>query len=351
MWKILVGLTTHRIFLIAIAFVAINQSLQPDVQTALPKIFSFSTLWGEFQKTVSETPEVSAVERLMALPLAEVIRNPPHPFLFLCRLMAGTLGMSAFYTVLFFSNLFLLLFLSELYGIFCRTSTTESAFAGVAFLILWPTTFELSLGSSLSLSCYLSALAVNQSFEQRWFGVGIAVALLSMSDSIVLALLPFLFFIFWTIQRHFPLTQSTKHALFFILPPVLFFFFAQTKWAGSWLGYSGTVPWQLYDAIKTSNTGWIFSNAYLGQTISLLFFLLGGIIGLFAQIDTAYRILPIYWFLAVLFSSSYGTLGSRLILAGISLQPIAQLSAPGLRKVLLLVFLSLGAYEVYFVFR
>ena len=76
----------------------------------------------------------------------KVFQATSNPFLWICRWVAGMTPLSPIQSLLLVSNVFLLLFLWEMYALFNRMVTPEVASAATILVVLWPTTYELSSG-------------------------------------------------------------------------------------------------------------------------------------------------------------------------------------------------------------
>lgn len=228
MWKVLLSLISQRLILLAVAFIAINQTI-PSVRqpvspnerqpvSIVPKVHPTPVLWQKLLVRVAETPEGSRLNDLMRVPLTKVFRATSNPFLWICRWVAGMTPLSPIQTLLLVSNTFLLLFLWEMYALFSRMVTPDIASNATILVVLWPTTYELSLGSTLAMTCFLLALCVRHALDNRWLVVGLALGMLALLDPVAIGILPLLLYMFWYYQRHFPLGQLGKNTLYFLVP-------------------------------------------------------------------------------------------------------------------------------------
>ena len=85
------------------------------------------------------------------------------------------------------------------------------------FVLLWPTSYELSLGSSLPLAGFFLALSLRQALEQNWWMAGLGAAALALLDSIAITVFPVFVYLFWGVQRFLPLAQWGRNAAIFMV--------------------------------------------------------------------------------------------------------------------------------------
>ena len=247
MWRVCVAFLGHRIVLLLAAFIVINSNIPSTGSGSLPQIHSTRQVWSIFVARAGEGPEFAELNRLMSHPMGQVFSATRNPFLWLPRWVAGMTGMSPSLALLLISNLFVLLFLTELVTLLSRMVPTDVAEGAAILMILWPTSYEMSVGSSLSLMAYLTTLILREAIDNRWLIAGVAIGILMLMDPLAIGLVPILLYIFWYYQRHFQLLQVIKRTCFFLIP----------------FGIAIGMRWGAY-----SSLGQIFSDSALFNVIS-----------------------------------------------------------------------------------
>src|SRR5262249_25088248 len=155
------------------------------------------------------------------------------------------------------------------------------AVSGAILMVLWPTSYELSLGSTLSLSCFLVALALRHALDNQWFVAGLALGLLALFEPIAVGLMPLVLYVVWYFQRHFPIGDVLKRAAFFLVPFGLAVAFRWTVYRNLEALVDNSAASHLFGIFRGHGVGWLFSHELAGQTISVLFFAIGAVAAFF----------------------------------------------------------------------
>ncbi len=352
MWRVFLAFGFHRLLLFIVALLTINSALPSSKSSGiLPNFASFSTLREDFLKRVSEGPEIEALARLSSVSYGGIFSATHNPFLWLGHLLSHATGMSPVICLILFSNLFFLLFLRELNELLNRMITADVATITPILVVLWPTSYEMSLGSTLSLTCYLVTLAIRAALDDKWYFVGIAVGLLAGVDPIGVGLIPLLLFMFWYFQRHFQWQQVVKKAAFVLIPSVVGFVISRQMYAHLDQIISGSAMLNLTASVSHGQKlGWTLSDSFAGQTITAILFIGGAITAAASNSVILHRAIPLYLFLITLSFSPYGSIASRVLIAGEALEGIALISARPVLVTVQLMFLVLGILEVRSVF-
>jgi len=352
MWRVLLAFGFHRLLLFIIALLTLNSN-SPNSHSSgiLPNFESFSTLREQFLKRVSEGPEIETLATLSNTSMGGVLAMTHNPFLWLGHWLSHLTGLSPVVSLILLSNLFFLLFLRELNELLTRMITADVAATTPILVVLWPTSYEMSLGSTLSLTCLLSTMAIRFALDDKWYVVGIAVALLFGVDPLAIGLIPLLIFIFWYFQRHFQWQQIVPKAAFFAIPSALAFFWNRATYAGLGSILSNSALLNLTASVSHGpKLAWTVSGSFAGQTITAILFAGGAIAAAVSNTVVLHRAIPVYLFFAALLFSPYGSIASRILIAGEALEGIALISARPVLRILQIMFLVLGILEVRSVF-
>ncbi len=181
MWKVLLAYASHRCLLLVVALFVINARL-PSSRPAgiLPELHSVRLLLTEFRERIAEAWEFDKAQAHMEVPAGRIFGATPNPFFWLTRWTSGLTGLSTSVTILLLSNIFALLFLWELYALLSQMTTTDVATTATILALIWPTSFEMSVGSLFGMSSWLVVLAIRQGLSNQWLVVGIALGLLAL---------------------------------------------------------------------------------------------------------------------------------------------------------------------------
>jgi len=352
MWRVSLSLITHRFFLLVVALSAINlQILSKDTNVSAFSIQPVSKLMEGFVEKVSASKEATEIKGMLDSPVVTAFSKSKDPFLWLGRIFSGLFSISPAITVLILSNIFLILFLSELYSLVNLMALPDVAVDTCVLAILWLTSYELSVGSSLSLSCFLSSMIIRHAMDNRWLMGGLGLGLLALTKPFALFLIPLLVLVFWNQQRHFAPSEISRRAAYFVIPVTVAVFFNWGLYQNMSAIVLDSALFNLIDAAKQQqNFTWTVSQSYLGQSIAILILLLGTIASFFIFSTLLHRVLPLALFLALLVSTPYRDIATSALLVAPAFSGIAEGSASGLLKTVQAFFLLIGAVEVFRVF-
>lgn len=348
MWPTLLSYSAHRLLLLLTAFISLNVSLNRETpSTWLPKLQPASVLYNRWLEKTSQSPEL----RILTGSTEESAAYKYHPFFFLARVGTQTFKFPAFWVLLFLSNLICLLLLRELYLIFQKIATNDIAALGAILAVLWPTSYEYSLGSQHVMTGFLVATSLRRAMEDQWIMVGIAAALLALYQPLVLGLALILLYLFWTSQRYFPFGQIVKRTAFYLVPLAAVLFLRHDIYWPPDAVFRGSAILSLWNGALLGNWAWIFTQENLGQTISLLFLLAGVILGLFNRVSTLYRVIPLFLWILWLVFQPYGDLSSTACIAFMALGGIAAASSPLMERSLAACLILAGTYDVFMLYQ
>ncbi len=340
MWKVFLAFVTHRLLLLMVATLTLQYAHPGN---------SRLSVWDRFLDRVADGPEVQLVEGWSKLPATQVIRETRNPFHWICLQLKKITGWSTAACLIAVSNLFVLLFLGQLFALFTRMVTTDVAIVGASFVLLWPTSYELSLGSSLAFTCFLLTFSVRQALEQTWWASGFGVGFLALVDPICLGLVPAFAFVFWSVQRFLPSREWSRNLAYFLVPLLIGVLLSGRSWIAVLSTLDQSAILGLLQGESAPNQG-LFSAPYAGQTISAAFFFLGAIAALFSNVNPLHRFLPLLVLIGFLSASPFGALASRAPLAGICMEGVASASSGSVSRIASILMILLGAYEVYALF-
>ncbi len=339
MWKVFLAFLTHRAFLILVAMLAAT------VSGKLGKTPIFEKL----VEKAAAGPEVAAVTRLASLSFKEAIYQTRNPYYWVANTVTSLSGWRPALVLIILSNVFLLLFLNELVALFNRMVTSDISRLGAIFVLLWPTSYELSLGSSLTLVCFLLTLSIRAALEQKWLTSGVASLGLAAMDPIAITLLPVYLYLFWSVQRFLESKIWLRNLGFFLAPFAIGCLFSGTSWLAvlDSIDHSALMTLLQY---KTPEGSSLLSGPALGQTLSLCFCFLGAAGALFSNVNPVHRFLSILVLFALVASSPFSSLATRVPLAGVCMEGIASASSGTASRIVSALMIALGAYEVYVLF-
>lgn len=352
MWRIFLSLISHRFLLVLVALIAINAKSTPQYAgRAIRPFQSRSVLFDKLLDRFSQGSEVRALQVLNQQPASKVFQLTQDPFLWISRLVAYLLNNQALYSVLIVSNLFLLFFLWELNSLASRMALPEAA-SGVGVLaVLWMTSYELSLGSSLSLTCYLTTLLFRAAIDNQWIFTGLGLGFLALNDRLALGLLPLLLLLFWHFQRFEPAMEVVKKGLMFLLPMFAAIILKWSFYKDIWLFVQGSALVSVINALKSGDiSNGLLSQSNLGQTISLVVFVAGAVAAAVVNSSWVLRGLPFLLLIVVLAFSDFGAIASRLLIAGICFEGITATLSGLFLRLTQLALIILSCYEVVSLF-
>lgn len=327
---------THRFFLLVVALSAIHFSLSQQPHTP-------SALWENFLARVAQSPEVTQI--------MDSSNPSKDPFVWIGRLIQRGTNIRAEVLVLILSNLFLILFLWELNSFVNSLALPDVAVNTCILVIVWLTSYELSFGSSLSLSCLLTVLVLRSGNDDRWLIAGLGLALLAITKPFALFMTPFLLLILFG-QNRYASSDTLARKLIYLLIPlvgVLYYRWDLYRDIRTIIGSSA-----LFNLISSADIqaglSWTLTATYLGQTIALLILVISSIICLFVFSTLIHRLLPLTLLLALLITTPYSELATAAPLISPVFSGLAEACAPPLLKGIQLLFLIFGAIEVFNLF-
>ena len=352
MWKITLGFGFHRLALLAIALFTLYSSLSKTNNVTGFKLHSLSELVHAFVSRVEQGPEAKILSDNEGKPAKEIFSYTSHPFIWVGRYVRVVTGLGLGLIVLFLSNLFVFLFIWETYTLASRFALPEVAEATALLATFWITSYELSLGSELSLTCFLVALVLRHALDNQWLIGGIALGGLALTEPFAVFLLPVLAGVFWFYQQHFQMLQVIRRLIYFLFPIALVVASNWPEFSSIPTLFKGSALMQLTDSYKSGSLlGFTVAQSTFGQTLTMILFTVSAGSAFFANGMFMHRIVPAYIWVVVLLFSPYGQIASRALLAGIALEGIASVSANSIVRGILLVCLAFSSYEIFLVFR
>ena len=248
MWRILLSLITHRFFLVVVALSAFYLKSSQS---------SISDLWSQLLEKVGASPEVNMI--------TTQLESAKDPFIYLGKLICTVSSIEPTIVVLILSNIFLFLFLRELFLFVNNLALPDVAVNTCILSILWLTSYELSFGSSLSLSCFLSVLILRTANDNRWLLTGIAIGLLALTKPFSVFLIPLLLVFIWNQNKYAVPGETAKKLVYLVLPISASLFLSRSlyKDLGSIIADSAFL--NLLSAFKLQGDfSWTLSASYLG---------------------------------------------------------------------------------------
>lgn len=344
MWKVLLCFAGHRVLLLATALVAVQFGAGPGAPKREPSKL--------VMEKVASQPEAQRLEAALPFGFVDAARQLKDPYLLLHYGFAKLTNLPVGVSLLLFSNLVFLLFLWELHALIGRRVMPEIADAGVLLAILWPSSYEFSLGAPYAFACLLTTLSLRHAFEDRWWAVGPALALLFLAEPWTVGLAPVFLILFWQSQRHFPWPELGPKLALLLIVPALAILWRWEAFRALPGDLSGSALSRLFDAaVRGQSAGWTFTHSYLGQTISIVVFALGALCALGGGTATVMqRLVPLYLLLLVLAFTDYQSIASRILLAAPALQGLASHAARPILGFVNFLMLCLGLYEVWTLF-
>jgi len=352
MWKVGLVFVFHRLILFVAALVSLNQNpLGSDSPKVVTKFEPYHQLQSRFIEKISEGEEIQELERLRGTPLKSVFQRTRNPFLWMGHLIQTVTRLPGPLVAILLSNLFLLLFLWELIALIGRMTTSDIAVNTAILAVLWPTSYELSLGATLAMTCLFSTLAVRHALDDRWLLGGLATGALAFVEPLAVGLLPLLLYFFWYFHRQYPATEMAKRLAFFLVPVVIAIGIQWRVYAELGMVLRNSALVSLMTGFQSGNQySWAFSKAFAGQTITAIIFIGGGAGALLVNSTLLHRLIPLYFCALLFVFSPYGSIASRALIAASCLEGLAAISARPVLRAVQLMLLTLGAYEVYFTF-
>lgn len=351
MWKAFLAFVGHRILLFFMASLVIHSHLA-ELSAPIPGAWGSSPVWHEVQRRIASLPEHESLQKILPLGPVAMLRASQDPYQWINYALVRFLRFPATLAMLLLSNVFFCLFLCEVYSLLSRMVTPEIATGGAVLAVLWPTSYEMSMGSYFAVPCFLAALTVREALDNRWLMAGVALGLLALVEPCAILLVPLLIYVFWYFQNHFPIAVMARELVMFLLPLGLAIAWRSFAYRNLGQVLADSALLNLF-TVKTrgeSMLRWTFSHSYLGQTVTILFFTLGAILALLSNVMLIHKLVPVTGLAMLLLFSPYGAIASRALVAAPALQGTASHSSRVTMGLLQMVLLLLGLYEVYAVF-
>lgn len=344
MWRVSLSLITHRFFLLVVALAAIHfQGIQNKPSIPGTVASGVPGLWSQFLHRVSNSREAQEISSPQSM--------SKDPFIFLGSWIYRFTQVRPEIIVLILSNLFLFLFLFELNGFVNSLALPDVAVDTCLMSILWLTSYELSLGSSLSLSCFLTLSALKAANDHRWLVSGIALALLGLTQLLGLFLLPLLLIVLLGQQKYSSRDELYKRLIYLLVPISSVIFFRWDFYRNTSQMIQASAFFNLLNVFHPeTGLSWALSTSYLGQTLALLVLLTGSIISFFVLSTFLHRLMPIVLLFSLLITTPYSELATSTLLVAPAFTGLAEACAPSLLKGIQLLFLIFGAIEVFNIF-
>lgn len=339
----------HRLALLVVAFFAVNFSAQRQVvgDDMIPNIRSTETVWAELVQRLSQAPEIAEVQRVLPMSSWQVVQKERSPYLWFNHWLCRITRISPLASLILLSNLFFLWFLLETHQVLTRMVTEHMAGTVGILLVLWPASYELSLGSPFSLTCLLFVRSIRAALDDSWWSSGFSLALLSLCDPVAAGLFCFVLYLFWYLHRGRPLRAQLRTALIFLSVPIAALVWRGTEILNFKAAFAGSALKTLYSVLKQGQVHATFAHSNLGQTITIAFFGLGAVVCLFQAAVGMHKALFLTVFGLWLGCSPYAHLASRAPLSGICLTGLVGTQA---RLIVQASFCLLSLHEVFATF-
>jgi len=338
--------------MVVVALLAVNVHLTSLTPPGTgPKLLPTNALWDGFMKRVGEGQEFQDMERLSTVAPKEVFKATRNPFLWAARWTTALTGMQARWVLILLSNLFLFLFLAELTALINQMGTTDVAEGAALLMVVWPTSFEMSLGDSSALMAFLVTTIIRQAIDNRWLLAGLALFFLALMDHIALGLLPMLIYFFWFFQRHFQAAQVLKRTAFFLIPLGAALYLR----GGDYPSFARIFG----DSALGDIMGWVkqsqglratLSRSFGGQLVTVIFFGVGAIVSMLSNSGLMYRLVPLNQLFVWLLFTPYLSVASRAPIAAVCMGGIASATSGAVLKLIQGLLLILSAYEAFLIF-
>lgn len=345
MWRVFLTLIAHRFLLLVVALSALYFSVaqQPIGEPAISPSQPVSALWDKFLDRVATSKEAGQI--------SGAISSSRDPFIWIGSFLHSKLGFRPDLIVLVLSNLFLFLFLLELQFFVNSLALPDVAVNTCILAILWLTSYELSLGSSLSLSCFLTVFALRSANDDRWLFTGVCLGILALNKVFAIFLTPLLILILVGQNRYASADTLARKLIYLFVPMGGAIFWSWDLYRNINLVLGDSALFNLISSadFKTA-LSWTLTASFLGQTIALLVLVTGSIICLFVFSTLVHRLLPITLLFALLITTPYSDLASSALLVSPVFSGLAEACAPALLRGIQILLLLFGAIEVFNLF-
>jgi len=337
MWKTFLAFIGHRILLCLTIYLVLMSSRIP--------------LFSAIARKVADLPEYGALSGITSVSPTQIFSATRDPYLWINWLAVKFIHVSPVISLLFFSSFFFCLFLWELHTLLNRMVTPDVSDAAVILAVLWPTSYEMSLGSGYALCCLFAIMTIRHALDNHWLFAGLALAGLALLDVSAVAAIPLLVYIFWYFQRHFQFLQILKRTAYFLVPVSAVMLWRYNAFSHASREIDGSALMNLLAIIKGSQPlASILTPANLGQTAAILFLSIGAALAALGNAMLVHKLIPVNLLVMLLAFAPYGSIASRALFAGAALQGIATHSSRSILGFLQILFLCLGIYEVFTVF-
>ncbi|MCB0406205.1 MAG: hypothetical protein KDD51_15595 [Bdellovibrionales bacterium] len=346
MTRILGFLAIHRLLLFCVALMAIYQALPPE---ATPAQKSVSALSARFFEEVSERPVTRALVRSASNYPSSFLDALRTPFASVYRGFLNLTHLDRVTALIVLTNLFFFLFLLELYGLWGRQHPAGEAVRAATLVALLPTSFEMSLVSSFSLTCFLVTLAVHRAVTNRWWVTGMALGILVLSDPLNILLVPLLLYLFFYFHQGQVLRTVWKRAVLVLLPVIVAVVVDYGSFSYAWSEVQQSALFYLSQSLS-GGVKQTLAHSPWGTTIILITLAIGAVGAFLNNKSFVDKILPAAMLVFVLLTSPFSMVTFRVPLAGICLHGVIQLTGRPAVWILYLVMFIMGALEVAAVF-
>lgn len=304
MWRVALTLLAHRFLVFGVAWGALRFS--SDIDKQLPPLLSDDLL------------------SQAALFLS------PH------------LGLSPETALIMLSNTFLFLFLWQIHTFLNQLALPDVAINTCVLIILWVSSYELSLGSPLVLTCFFLATVLRFSNDGFWLLASIFLGLLSCQSFLGLMILPFLFLLLWGQTRYAPKTTLARKSIYLVVAMGAAIFFNWSFWRGLPQAISTSSLFEFNDLLTLNFPGPSFAFAFFG---------LGSLLSLIVFSSLSHRLLVLCLFLGLCLTTPLSLLGSAALLIAPVLVGLVELFPPSFLKITQLSLLFLSCIEVFNLFH
>lgn len=346
MWRINIAFLAHRcamlLAIVSIAYIKLGPwGAQKIKSTELPP--PIRILIHEGIERLSKTIEIQSQRKAIEssnLKLKYILRQPfPHFALSIHQIT----GIPYAWVAILLSNIILLLFLLELHNLASHMILSNAARLGTILVLFLPSSFLLSLGSSLPLHSYFFVLSISAALRNRWLTSGISFAFLAAADPKLLVLLPLLVFIFVFFHLRTDIgTVLKRGAVLFATLGV----FLALDWS-HYLNWSGFLDSS--SLVQAFSPSFWSTGANLGMGLPLFIvaaYALGTVMLFLSSHFFIHRIVCVYAFLVFLFRTPISSLYEDATFGGLALVGVAILCSHLIAKIILVTLLGWGIYDL-----
>lgn len=236
------------------------------------------------------------------------------------------------------SNTLLFIFLWQIHAFLNQLALPDVAINTCIMMILWVSSYELSLGSPLVISCVLLALILRFSNDGFWLLSSVFLGLFSAQSFLGLMIMPFLFLLLWSQNRFSPKSTLARKTIYLLAGLILPIFFNWSFWRTLPSAISGSLLLHMSELLSLNS---------LGSSFAFVFFGLGSLFSLIVFSSLSHRLLVLCLFLGLCFITPWALLGSSVLLIAPVLVGLMELFPSPLIKITQLVLLFVGLVEVF----